>query len=176
MAYGSNVNRTRFMRYLEGDESHVGARDASAPTNDVWAVAPLDLRFAGMSQRWGGGVCFVDPNPHGHAYIRAWEVTAEQFEDIFAQENRRAIGEPFDWQAVSQGPAVIGSGWYGQVLHVDLPLATAKQPALTFTWSKPLPLNPPSFAYRETVAAGLAEHPNLSPTQINGYLPPPATA
>jgi len=170
VAYGSNINESRFLRYLEGDDNHVGARDATHPIDARFAVAPLRLRFAGESKRWGGGVCFVNPDPAGTAYVRAWNITAEQFEDVFAQENGRPVGESFPWETAMAAAAVIGSRWYARVLHVDLPFATAEQPALTFTWTTPLPLNQPAPAYRETVAAGLSEHPDLTPAMIDTYL------
>lgn len=170
VAYGSNVNKTRFLRYLAGDSDHVGARDTTPPAHDHWTVAPLQLQFAGESKRWGGGVCFVDPDPGATAYVRAWSITAEQFEDVFSQENRRAIGSGFDWQAVMAGPAVIGQSWYAQVLPVELPFASPRQPALTFTWTRRLPLNLPAPAYRDTIASGLVEHPDLSHAEIDTYL------
>jgi hypothetical protein len=170
VAYGSNVNEQRFLRYLVGDSDHVGARDATPPRRSRWTTAALQLRFAGESQRWGGGVCFVDPDPSATAYVRAWDITAEQFEDVFAQENRRALGEPFDWPAAMQGTTASGASWYGQILPVDLPFVDDDQPALTFTWTTRFPLNTPASAYRDTISAGLADHPDLSPAETNAYL------
>lgn len=170
VAYGSNVNEQRFLRYLNGDENHVGARDDTPPARSIWTTAPLQLRFAGESQRWGGGVCFVDPDPAAVAYVRAWDITSEQFEDVFAQENRRTIGEQFDWEAVQAGPTVIGQSWYAQVLPLDMADLPANDLALTFTWTTRFPLNAPAPAYRDTIASGLADHPNLTPATINSYL------
>jgi len=159
------------MRYLAGDKDHVGARDASVPRQDRFARAPLQLRFAGTSTRWGnGGVCFVDLDPSGDAIVRAWDVTAEQFEDVFAQENRQPVGMPLDWSAIVAKPTEITPTWYGLVVPVDLPFASSTQPALTFTWKTPLPLNPPAAAYRGTIERGLADHPDLSPDDIAAYL------
>jgi hypothetical protein len=158
------------MRYLEGDDGHAGARDATPPADGRFAIAPLQLRFAGESTRWGGGVCFVDPDAAASAHVRAWDVTAEQFEDVFAQENRRPVGSPFDWETVRTAGGVIGDSWYARVVPVDLPFASPDQPAMTFTWSTPLPLNPPSAAYRDTIVNGLAEHPDLTPSEIDAYL------
>lgn len=170
VAYGSNVNKTRFLRYLEGDEGHPGARDATHPAEGRFTTAPMHLRFAGESQRWGGGVCFVDPDPAASAYVRAWDITAEQFEDVCAQENRRPIGEPFDWTAALKGDAIVGDSWYSRIVRLDVPFATDDRPAMTFTWATPRPLNPPARAYRETIVAGLAENPDLSSADIEAYL------
>lgn len=170
VAYGSNVNEARFLRYLNGDADHVGARDTTPPQGNHWAIAPLRLRFAGVSQRWdGGGVAFVDPDPAGAAHVRAWDITCEQFEDVFAQENRREIGSDFDWETALAG-GTVGESWYRRVLPVDLPFASADQPALTFTWATPLPANPPHNSYASTIATGLSTNPALSPTEIANYL------
>jgi len=159
------------MRYLEGDNDHTGARDSTPPRQGKWTTAPLQLHFAGESKRWGGGVCFVDRDEAAVSYVRAWNITAEQFEDVFAQENRRPVGSDFDWEAVAAGDAIIGTSWYAQLLHVDLPFATPEQPALTFTWTDRFRLNPPAKAYRDTIATGLADHPDLSSTDLEHYLP-----
>lgn len=172
VAYGSNVNRARFLRYLEGDTGHTGARDATPPARSVWTTAALRLRFAGESTRWGGGVCFVDPDPRAVAYVRAWDITGEQFEDVFAQENRQPVGQALDWSAIGAGPASVGESWYSKILPVrvaGLP-APSTQPTLTFTWRLPFPLNRPVAAYRDTIAHGLADHPDLSPAAIAAYL------
>jgi len=171
VAYGSNVNETRFLRYLQGESDHVGARDATPPRASAWAVAPLALQFAGTSQRWdGGGVAFVDPDPAASAFVRAWDITSEQFEDVFAQENRRQVGSSLDWDAMSHGDVVVGTSWYRRIVRLDLAFANLEQPALTFTWQEPVPLNPPHESYRSTIATGLAENPALTEEQIEDYL------
>lgn len=170
VAYGSNVNEARFLRYLEGDDSHRGARDATPPAQSTWTTAPLRLCFAGESIRWGGGVCFVDPDPEATAFVRAWDISAEQFEDVFAQENRLADPPAIDWEALAAGPVAIGESWYARIVPVELDFATPEQPALTFTWIQQLPLNLPAAVYRDTIAAGLVDHPGLSPAAIEAYL------
>lgn len=175
VAYGSNIDRTRFLRYLTGDADHTGARDATPPVEDRYATAPLRLRFAGESSRWGGGVCFVDPDPDATVYVRAWDITAEQFEDVFAQENRGEIGTPLPWDAMAHGPTEVGGRWYGLVVPVDLPFASPGHPAYTFTWTTQFHRNPPSPAYRETIERGLANHPDLSPASLGRYLDDAAT-
>ena len=108
------------------------------------------------------------PDPGGAAYVRAWSITAQQFEDVFAQENRRPVGEPFDWTPVLAGDTTIGNSWYARVLRLDVPFASESQPALTFTWNTRLQLNPPVAAYRDTIARGLAEH--LAHDEVVRYL------
>ena len=175
VAYGSNVNGARFQRYLSGDKNHPGARDATPPARGEWTTAPLQLRFAGESQRWGGGVCFVDPDPSATAYVRAWDITREQFEDVFSQENRRSVGEPLDWHSVLTEPTVVGTSWYSLVLPIALPIDQGEQPALTFTWTNRFPLNAPSPAYRDTIASALIDHPGLAAADLDRYLPAAVT-
>ena len=158
------------MRYLQGDDDHVGARDSTPPIADHFATAPLELHFAGESKRWGGGVCFVEPDPAATAYVRAWDITAEQFEDVFAQENQGDVGAALPWQAMSKGQTEAGGRWYGLVVPVGLPFASAEHPAYTFTWTKPFDRNPPSLAYRQTIERGFVDHPDLSPDVLASYL------
>jgi len=170
VAYGSNVDRTRFLRYLQGNGDHAGARDATPPAEGRFATASLQLRFAGESQRWGGGVCFVNPDPTATAYVRAWDITAAQFEDVFAQENRGVVGTPLPWEAMVRGQTEAGGRWYGLVVPVDLPFASDEHPAYTFTWTTRFDHNPPSPAYRQTIERGLADHPDLGPADLANYL------
>lgn len=170
VAYGSNIDRARFLRYLQGDDDHTGARDTTPPAEGRFAIAPLQLHFAGKSQRWGGGVCFVDPDPTATAYVRAWDITAEQFEDVFAQENRGEVGTALPWEAMAQGPTEAGGRWYGLVVPVDLPFSSDEHPAYTFTWTTRFDRNPPSAAYRETIERGLINHPDLPQPALAHYL------
>lgn len=179
VAFGSNINKQRFMRYLEGDKTHSGARDATEPAADVFAQARLRLDFAGHS-RWGGGVCFVTEDDSTFSWVRAWDITREQFEDVYAQENgSKATGESLPWdQLLSKQSVTVGSGYYGRIIRLDLAMATADQPAMTFTWSKPKRLNPPSKSYKQTIEAGLIDNPRLNRADILKYLAariPPST-
>jgi len=170
LAYGSNVSETRFHRYLRGGPTESGARDTSSPRRSHWTTAPLRLSFANQSPRWHGcGVAFVDPDPVGTAIVRAWDITGEQFEDVFAQENRADVGATLDWKALAFGPIEAGRGWYRRVLPVEVPIGDG-QPALTFTWAAPLPPNQPHPDYVETMRAGFSEHPDLDSVQIDAYL------
>jgi hypothetical protein len=171
LAYGSNVNEGRFLRYLLGDDDHRGARDTAVPLRNEWVLAPLRLTFAKESVRWnGGGVAFVDPDPAGATWVRAWDITAEQFEDLFAQENRLPADSVLDWARVAAGPHDVGTGWYRRVLPLGDALGRDDQPVLTFTWHEPSAFTTPNDAYADTIAAGLADNPALSPADIAAYL------
>lgn len=178
LAYGSNVNETRFLRYLQGGPPEPGARDATPAAQSAWCEVPYRLTFGLESQRWqGGGVAFLDVaeapagNPTTMTTVRAWDITSEQFEDVCAQENRGEVGTALDWQALAAGPVnLAGSSWYRHVLPVaglDLPV---DQPALTFTSPIPVPANAAHDSYLNTIRQGLAEHPDLSSDDIDDYL------
>jgi hypothetical protein len=60
-SYGSNLNRARFMAYIEGgtvagnDVVYEGCTDITAPRDDISLELPQSLYFAGWSHRaWGG--------------------------------------------------------------------------------------------------------------------------
>lgn len=170
LAYGSNINPERFRLYLEGGVTEPGARDATPPTDDAWFELPFRLNFALASQRWsGGGVAFVHPSTERTAWFRGWNITAEQFEDVFAQENRRPVGSALPWDELAAGSHVdVGDAWYRRIFAVGgLGLA---QPAFTFTTVDELALNPPHDDYRSTIAAGMAEHPSLDSAAVEAYL------
>lgn len=172
VAYGSNLDGDRFQRYLSGGETEPGARDPSRPRSSAWAAAPLRLCFARESVRWnGGGVAFVDPDRDSEAIVRLWDISADQFEDVFAQENRLAVPTALDWTSMlGSEDLTVGNGWYCRLLRLDLGPASAQQPALTFTWSDASEHRAPHADYLATIRSGLAEHPDLSPTKIDRYL------
>lgn len=177
LAYGSNLHLPRLRRYLEGGdaakgETEAGARDPAAPTDNFFVQLPFRLRFSGSSQRWsGGGVAFVDPDPGATAWFRAWNVTAEQFEDIFNQENRRPVGTPLDWAELLAGTEhEVGESWYRRIMRV--PLDNVDEPALTFTSATTAPSNPPHEDYAATIRRGLGDHPRLDEASIAAYLAP----
>jgi hypothetical protein len=92
--YGSNLSRERFACYVQGGtpvgahHAYVGCRDTSLPQ----ATTRLDLAgcltFRGESTIWGGGMAFLDPDADGVVVARGYLVTAEQLEDVAAQEPR----------------------------------------------------------------------------------------
>ncbi|NNE72512.1 MAG: histone deacetylase [Acidimicrobiales bacterium] len=171
LAYGSNVDRSRFMRYLAGGVTEPGARDAAPPRQHRWVRAPLRLTFARESVRWeGGGVAFVHSDPAGDAIVRAWDISSAQFEDVFAQENRLPVGTALDWSALRAGSIDHGGGWYRRVLRVPLGFAADRQPALTFTWHRPRPSRTPHPSYVATIRDGLRQHPQLDDAAVDQYL------
>ncbi|WP_254622702.1 hypothetical protein [Rhodococcus sp. W8901] len=92
VSYGSNMSRARLDCYLRGGcpagggRTYTGARDPGAPADRVAVRLPGTVHFAGESLVWGGGRAFYDPEVPGDTAACAYLVTAEQFDDIHAQE------------------------------------------------------------------------------------------
>ena len=133
---------------------------------------PHRLLFAGESRWWGGGgVAFIDP-ARGDAttLARAYLITAEQFQDVLAQESGRAVGTEVDLGVVgSGGSSILGDGNYDRVVHVG----HRDWPMLTFTTPRSvaeLALNPPGDAYRDTIVRGVVEAHGLSILEAERYV------
>jgi len=177
-AYGSNMDRARFMVYVRGgmpvggDRGTPGCRDTTPPRLDRPAELPGQVYFATDSKAWpGGGRAFLDPTLPGRAPARAYLITAEQFADIVAQEMYRPPREPLDLAAVvAAGRVELGPGRYETLIHTgDLD----GYPVFTFTapWTAAAKTpNPPSAAYLATIAHGLREAHGWSTEEVVTYL------
>ena len=177
-SYGSNLDRDRFLAYLTGaslpesDRPHTGARDPSEPVDDRSFTLPHQLFFAGSSQRWdGGGVAFIDRAVRGSSTnARTYLITAEQFEDVFAQENRQEHVS-LDLETLSRtGSLLAGGQSYGLVLKGG---DIGGRPVLTFT--SPLGLEhrsttKPAASYLRRLSTGLRSSHGLRDEEIAEYL------
>ena len=185
-SYGSNMNRRRFLAYVQGGvipgahRTYTGSRDKSLPTEDTQLLLPGTLHFAGHSSLWDGAPAFLDDTDrHGKTLGRAYRVTIKQFDDIVAQENG---GEP-DGSKQNVDAAIntgrrIGPGTYGTLAHVgDL----NGEPVMTFTGSHtardslhtttgPFRSARPSPAYLRTIARGLRDTYHLDTQDSADYL------
>lgn len=175
-AYGSNIARRRFLRYLHGGRppgaarTHPGARDSAEPVDVRPLTLPGCIFFGWESSTWGGGVAFYDAAAEGVALARAYLVTEQQFADVAAQEMHREPGDDLDLTAVlSDSRHDLGPGRY-ESLH--LVGALDGHPVLTFTTPDPTALqrNPPSAAYLATMAEGLREAHGLDDEELVAYL------
>lgn len=142
-SYGSNLNRARFLTYLEGGTppggrtKHVGARDRSEPTGDIPIRFDGRMHFAYASTRWdGGGVGFMDADKAGHALGRAYLITSEQFDDVVGQENGipPSFADAIDInEVIEKGRATHRStAVYSDLVHIG---DHEGAPVLTFTGS-----------------------------------------
>ena len=175
-AYGSNLDRDRFLCYLQGgrppgaSRTYPGARDGSAPVRDVPMTLPGEVFFGWESPTWGGGIAFYHAEVDGGAAARAYLVTAQQFSDVAAQEMHRPPGADLDLTTVlGSRRHDTGPGRY-ESLHLVGEIDG--DPVLTFTTPDPAALqpNPPSSAYLATIARGLRDSHGLSDEAICDYL------
>lgn len=178
-AYGSNLCRERFLRYLTGGpvpeaprRTQSGARDPSPPMADRACALPHPLYFAGVSKTWGGGgVAYLDVDqPAEEATLgRLWKVTLEQLEDVYRQENREAGVLRIDLEALRASISLRpSSGPYGRLVLLDhlhgLPVITFTSP------SRRTDSNPPHDSYRRIIARGLQETWSLDAGDAAEYL------
>lgn len=81
--YGSNVNKSRFMKYINA------CGDKTPPMDDRPFCFPHNIYFAKSAVGWnGGGKAFLDDTTDGKAYGRVYKITQAQFEEIKRQEGR----------------------------------------------------------------------------------------
>ena len=181
VSYGSNLLRARFLTYLTGGpipgatdgQEQPGSRDRSLPLADSPVEIDRTLVFAKKSARWGGGgVAFLDPDerPATPTRGRAWNITCQQLEDVFRQENRQAEPVAIDLdQLVRDGYLDGYSSSYGRLLFLGsgqdgLPLVTLTGAA------RPTDTNPAHESYLGVMAEGLSECWDLSPADAQRYL------
>ena len=112
---------------------------------------PHRLYFAKRSSKWENkGVAFItsnkEPDEKYHTVVRLWEITEEQFYDIWEQE---------------------GKGFYPKKLYLgiknDLEIYT-----ITGDWIHEI--NPPSESYLDIIKRGLRETTGWNDEQIDNYL------
>lgn len=178
-AYGSNLDRDRFQRYLTGGaavgalRSHAGARDTTAPTGDRPVSLPGRLHFGWRSSTWGGGVAFYVPGEgesQGVVRARAYLLTEGQFADVAAQEMHRETGGGLDLARVlAHGYDVAGPGRYETIHRVG---TIEDRAVLTFTAEDPDALGElaPTAPYLRTMAAGLRQSHGLDDEAVVDYL------
>lgn len=178
-AFGSNLLRARFEKYLKGGSAELashslepGARDDSDPIAETTMTAHHELYFAWEAQKWdGGGVAFLSPSPSVAATTcRLYKITIEQFEDVHAQETGMSEPAVLDVdELVAKGSLLQYDRLYGLALH----LGTHEDghPIVTLTTERTdLKPNSPSLGYATTIAKGLLECTMLTPSQVVDYV------
>jgi hypothetical protein len=181
VGYGSNLNRARFLAYLQGgrvpgnDVDHAGCADPAPPRNDVPMQLDHSLYFAGRSKRWGGAsAAFVslavqDPPSLARAYL----ITQAQFVDVVRQENGRHediadFGQKLH-EAKGQGHVrLLPKGNYAELLYCG---EHDGHPMLTFSASEDrTDFGRPSAAYLQMIGSGLRECHGVTTAQAVAYL------
>ncbi len=152
VAYGSNLLKSRFMKYINGDPNSAdprkreGCRDKTPPEVSVRTTVPYALYYGNSSSNWGGcGAAFLDTTKSAYTPARAWLVKEEQFETIRVLEG-------------------MNPRWYGRKIELG---TICGIPALTFTYVEKPFANKPSDAYKATMAEGFREMIALSYCEIN---------
>jgi hypothetical protein len=175
VAYGSNLSRERFRRYIRGGRPDgskrdlPGCRDTSDPLDSFGVLIGGGVYFAGHSSGWRAGMAFYDPGATGEVAARAYLITAEQFVDVLAQETRQSPGITLDLAPAFRGDRYsTGVGGYSILVRVG---ERRGVPLVTFTrLDTALGLAAPSAAYLAAMATGLREAHGWSQMQINRYL------
>jgi hypothetical protein len=176
VAYGSNLSRERFCKYLEGgqpegsERNYPGCRDTSDAVDSFGLLIAGGVYFAGQSSGWRAGMAFYDARATGEVAARAYLITTEQFVDVLAQETRRPPGMTLDLEPLFQGDSYsTGVGGYPLLVRVGerggLPLVTFTRARTTASL-----LVAPSAPYLAAMAIGLHEAHGWSEVQINRYL------
>ncbi|MEU5979460.1 histone deacetylase [Streptomyces sp. NPDC047315] len=178
-SYGSNTDPQRLHHYIAGGRppgaarGHPGCRDRTPPRASVPLELPGALYFATWSELWSGGRAFHDPDAPGTTWAHAHLVTAEQFDDIAAQEMYRTPGSGPELDlgaAIALGRVATGPGRYETLVH---PGYVAGLPVLTFTapWHLgDVPTVSPSAAYLRHLALGLRTADAWDATAVARYL------
>lgn len=141
--YGSNVNKMRFMKYIDG------CTDKTPPAEDRPFRFEHNIYFAKTAGNWySGGKAFLDDTCVGEAYGRIYKITKAQYEEI-----KRAEGRD-----------------YSKKLHLG---DIQGIPVYSFTdTQKNEPSNVPSDEYYKTILEGLVECYNgiFDINELNEYL------
>lgn len=152
--YGSNINNDRLMIYINGDKNGVfghieGCKDKSKPMDVKPYIFNCPIYFAKHSNRWNGGVAFLDYESIGKSYGKIYKVKMNQFRDILKQE--------------------YGPKSYNAIIYVG---DYEELPIFTFTSSyKREDLERPSKEYEEIIKRGILDtYKNLSNEDVEKYL------
>lgn len=152
-SYGSNINRERFMKYINGDKSRnkSGCSDKTAPKYERSIIFKHPIYFSNLSPSWNNkGVAFLDIQRAGKAYGKMYLITKQQFEEIHEQEGS-------------------GQNWYNEIVELGLEDGISIK---TITHA-PRYLDDviPCTAYLDVIAKGIREtYLELSYNDIDSYL------
>lgn len=136
-SYGSNLFADRFGAYIEGGHpvgstrAYAGARDKTPPAENIPVALNGTIHYAGDSTVWTGAVAFLDSAAEGKSLGRAYRISAEQFDDVVAQECQDEPGsKTVDLNKVIRDGKSVETGLYGTLIHAG---DHNGRPVLTFT-------------------------------------------
>jgi hypothetical protein len=139
-SYGSNINRDRFMCYIQGGSPEgstrveTGCRDTTPPIAEAAFQIQYPLYFAKEASGWqsqGVGFLGLHPEQNDVTYGKIYLITSEQFLDVVKQENN-GLACNIDLNMVKDKGSVIfrPKAWYGNVLYLG---EKDNYPVFTFT-------------------------------------------
>jgi len=182
VSYGSNLNRARFITYIEGGSIpgnnvvHEGCADPTPPVADVPLQLPQSLYFAGWSDRaWGGtAAAFITLDAQAPpALARAYLITPRQFQEVVRQENAN-IARADDVRLNMEGARkhghvrMLSHGYYSELVYCG---QRDGYPMLSFTASENrTDFHPPSPPYLRMISRGLLESHGLNTDDAVQYL------
>lgn len=143
--YGSNINKNRFMEYINGCE------DKTPPLAEETMILEHPIYFAKQSSRWENkGVAFLDTNSYGKCYGKRYLITKEQFNSLHKQEGK-------------------SDAWYNQIVDLG---SEDGIPIRTITHSpNNLGNNIPHTKYLDVIKKGIQDtYPEIEESQIDAYL------
>lgn len=184
--YGSNLNHGRFYRYIMGGQvpgsNHVnpGCTDRTPPLASHGLTLPHQLRFAGRSLAYAGGVAFLSPNrKEGMAQARqakcaAYLIGIDQFWDVFAQENNLPDTERIPLDDVIQAGTVRPNNTGDEYNNYDSVVYLGQHGVhamLTLTSGNTDLMEPvaPHETYLRTIAHGLQSVHYMDIPEISAY-------
>ena len=91
-AYGSNMDPTRFDKYIAGADggehgAHAGSSDKTPTIVIGVRTIGAQLYFAGQSKRWGAATAYLSfVEPDAKAYLQTYSVSEQQMVDLARQE------------------------------------------------------------------------------------------
>ena len=151
--YGSNINIDRLMISINGDRNgkfgHVdGCVDKTKPLDAKPYIFNCPIYFAKHSNRWNGGVAFLDYENVGKSYGKIYKLKMSQFKGILEQE--------------------CGSKSYNAIIYVG---DYETFPIFTFTSAhKREDLETPSKEYCDVIKKGILDtYDNMTDEDVEKY-------
>ncbi len=182
--YGSNMDETRFLKYIQGGDLTVNGKtipytacptDTNSPRESEPYLINRRFYFAKKSQKtWNGhGVGFISTkcNSRSLTYAKLYLISRDQFNHLYESENN---GNTYliDYDALQRdGILDFQRGFYNRI--IQLKDNYKGYPILTFTNSQVPPKNRPNAPmaeYVELISNGLRITHNLTDEDIARYI------
>lgn len=184
--YGSNMDLTRFMKYIEGGVLIVNGKtkeydrcliDPAYPRLAEPYIIHRRFYFARESGTWDThGVGFISNkvNKRSLTYAKLYLISKHQFKHLFEQENDKKPCT-INYEELQKNKkqdfnySRAGNEWfYGRILQLEDDYQG--HPVLTFTTQRFLKQNKPMEQYVQLISDGIQDTHDLAPENIAEYL------